>query len=227
MAGRSRMRAALRGRAPGLAHERSCWAEGHHIVAGLDEVGRGAWAGPLTVAAVVPSRERRIMGVRDSKMLTEPEREALVDRIKGWAEAWSVGHATNDECDELGMSDAQRLAARRALDGLGVTPDAVLLDGRWDFVGGGIARTIVGGDAACLSIAAASVVAKVTRDRLLRAADNRFSGYGFAEGKGYPNPAHRAALLERGATVYHRRSWSFMEGLPDIGAPRRIGPRHG
>ena len=145
MAGRPRMRAALRGRAPGLAHERSCWAEGHRIVAGLDEVGRGAWAGPLTVAAVVPSRERRIMGVRDSKMLTEPEREALVDRIKGWAEAWSVGHATNDECDELGMSDAQRLAARRALDGLGVTPDAVLLDGRWDFVGGGIARTIVGG----------------------------------------------------------------------------------
>ena len=120
MAGRTRMRAALRGRAPGLVAERDLWDAGHRVVAGLDEVGRGAWAGPLTVGVVVPARNRRITGVRDSKMLTEPEREALFDRITGWAEAWSVGHASNDECDDLGMSDAQRLAARRALDGLGL-----------------------------------------------------------------------------------------------------------
>ena len=152
------MRAALRGRAPGLVAERDLWDAGHRVVAGLDEVGRGAWAGPLTVGVVVPDRNRRITGVRDSKMLTEPERETLYDRITGWAEAWSVGHASNDECDDLGMSDAQRLAARRALDGLGITVDRVLLDGDWDFVGGGRARTIVRGDATCLSIAAASVV---------------------------------------------------------------------
>lgn len=221
MAGRNRMRAALRGKAPGLVAERQMWEAGHAVVAGMDEVGKGAWAGPLTVAAVVPARTRRITGVRDSKMLTEPEREALYERITGWAEAWAVGHASNDECDDLGMSEAQRLAARRALDGLGQEVDQVLLDGRWDFVGGGRARTIVRGDAISLSIAAASVVAKVTRDRILREADQRFPGFGFAASKGYPSPVHRAALRERGATTYHRRSWSFMADLPPVGEPSR------
>ncbi len=215
------MRAALRGKAPGLAAERACWSEGHGVVAGLDEVGRGAWAGPLTVAAVVPDPGRRITGVRDSKMLTEPEREALFDRILAWAGAWGVGHASNDECDDLGMSQAQRLAARRAVADLGVEPDVVLLDGPWDFVGDVTARTIVGGDATSLSIAAASVVAKVTRDRILREAADRFPGYGFAECKGYPSPAHRAALAEMGASAYHRRSWGFMDGLPPVGEPPR------
>ena len=221
MAGRPRMRAALRGRAPGLVAERELWDAGHRVVAGLDEVGRGAWAGPLTVGVVVPDRIRRITGVRDSKMLTEPEREALFDRITAWAEAWSVGHASNDECDDLGMSDAQRLAARRALEGLGITVDRVVLDGRWDFVGGGLPRTIVRGDSTSRSIAAASGVAKVTRDRILRDADRLHPGFGFAESKGYPSPIHRAALAQRGATTYHRRSWSFMHGLPAIGEPPR------
>ena len=221
MAGRPRMRAALRGRAPGLVAERELWDAGHRVVAGLDEVGRGAWAGPLTVGVVVPDRIRRITGVRDSKMLTEPEREALFGRITAWAEAWSVGHASNDECDDLGMSDAQRLAARRALEGLGITVDRVLLDGRWDFVGGGRARTIVRGDSTSLSIAAASVVAEVPRDRVLRDAARLHPGFGFAESKGYPSPVHRAALAQRGATTYHRRSWSFMHGLPAIGEPPR------
>ena len=221
MAGRPRMRAALRGRAPGLVAERELWDAGHRVVGGLAEVGRGAWAGPLTVGVVVPDRIRRITGVRDSKMLTESEREALFGRITAWAEAWSVGHASNDECDDLGMSDAQRLAARRALEGLGITVDRVLLDGRWDFVGGGRARTIVRGDSTSLSIAAASVGAKVTRDRILRDADRLHPGFGFAESKGYPSPVHRAALAQRGATTYHRRSCSFMHGLPAIGDPPR------
>jgi len=222
--GSRRMRAALRGKAPGMAAEREFWDAGHEWVAGLDEVGRGAWAGPLTVAAVVPDRHRRITGVRDSKMLNEDEREHLYERITNWASSWAVGHASNEECDELGMSAAQRLAARRALDGLGRPVDRVLLDGTWDFVGGGRARTIVKGDASSLSIAAASVVAKVTRDRILRAADIDFPGYGFADSKGYPSPVHRAALANRGATTYHRRSWSFMEGLPPVGEPRRDPP---
>ncbi len=218
------MRAALRGKAPGLVAEREFWAAGHEVVAGMDEVGKGAWAGPLTVGAVVPDRDRRITGVRDSKMLTADEREHLYARITGWAAAWAVGHASNDECDELGMSAAQRLAARRALDGLGQQVDRVLLDGTWDFVGGGKARTIVKGDAFSLSIAAASVVAKVTRDRILRAAESEFPGYGFATSKGYPSPVHRAALAERGATTFHRRSWSFMDGLPPVGESRRDPP---
>ena len=94
---------------------------------------------------------KRVYKIRDSKLLTEPEREALFDRIAGWCVTWAVGHATQEECDELGMSEAQRVAARRAIDGLGLAPDKVLLDGRWDFVGG--KRRIVKGDATCLSIA--------------------------------------------------------------------------
>ena len=215
------MRAALRGKAPGLAAEKVFWDQGHEVVAGLDEVGKGAWAGPLTVGVVVANRQKRITGVRDSKMLTEIEREALIDRLTSWATAWSVGHASNDECDALGMAAAQRLAARRALDSLSVTPDRVLLDGNWDFVGGGIAQTIVKGDATSLSIAAASVIAKVTRDRLLRQADTHWPGYNLASNKGYPCPKHRAALAQHGATTYHRRSWGFMDQTAETGEPRR------
>src|SRR3954447_17599892 len=121
---------------PSLAVERTLWDAGLDTVVGMDEVGRGAWAGPLSVGAAVLPRDRRVYKVRDSKMLTEPEREALFDRVAGWCTAWAVGHATPDECDELGMSQAQRLAAGRALAALSLQPDHVLIDGRWDFVGG-------------------------------------------------------------------------------------------
>ena len=114
--------------------ERRLQEAGAEAVAGVDEVGRGSWAGPLTVAAVVADPDRRIYKVRDSKLLTASEREALHDRIRGWARAASVGHASVDECTELGMADAQRLAARRAISGLGIPVDHVLVDGSWDFV---------------------------------------------------------------------------------------------
>src|SRR5215207_5576723 len=125
---------------PSLKVERELWDVGHHVVVGVDEVGRGAWAGPLAVGAAVLPQDRRVYKVRDSKQLTEHEREALFDRIAGWCSAWAVGHSSAEECDDLGMSEAQRLAARRAIEGLGVQPDQVLLDGKWDFVGGGITR---------------------------------------------------------------------------------------
>lgn len=208
------LRRALKGSAPSLAAEREQWEAGDRVVVGVDEVGRGAWAGPLTIGAVVVSRERRITKVRDSKLLTEPEREALYGRITEWAEAWAVGHASYEECDALGMSEAQRLAARRALEGLGVAPDRVLLDGRWDFVGGGLARTIVKGDRTSLSIAAASVVAKVTRDRMMRAEAECYPGFDFDANKGYPCPRHKLALAGMGPTAIHRRSWAFMDSLP-------------
>src|SRR5918994_1611453 len=108
------LRRALQGRSPSLSCERLLWDAGHEVVVGMDEVGRGAWAGPLTVGAAVLPRDRRVYKIRDSKQLTEAEREALFDRIAGWCTAWAVGHAWPDECDELGMSEAQRLAARRA-----------------------------------------------------------------------------------------------------------------
>ena len=217
------LRKALRGKSPGVALERELWDSGHRAVVGVDEVGRGAWAGPLSVGAAVLPSDRRVYKVRDSKMLTEPEREALFDRIAGWCVTWSVGHATQTECDELGMSAAQRLAAERAIAGLDVEPDRVLVDGRWDFVGGGNTRRVVGGDATCLSISAASILAKVTRDRMMRAEAPNFPGYDFDRNKGYPCPRHKAALQGWGPTSIHRRSWVFMDHLCWSGV-RRVRP---
>jgi ribonuclease HII len=186
----------------------------------MDEVGRGAWAGPISVGAAVLPRDRRVYRVRDSKMLTEEERERLFDRIAAWCVAWAVGHASQEECDALGMSAAQRLAARRALEDLGVGADAVLVDGRWDFVGHGRTRRLVKGDATCLSIAAASILAKVTRDRLMRAEAEHFPAYDFDLNKGYPCPRHKSALAAFGPTSIHRRTWVFMDHLLWGGVPR-------
>jgi len=218
------LRKALKRQAPGLAAERELWAQGHDIVVGVDEVGRGSWAGPLTIGAVVLPKDRRVNKVRDSKALTEREREALFDRIADWCQAWSVGHASHQECDELGMSEAQRLAARRAIEGLGVTPDRVLIDGKWDFIGGGNTRMIVKGDATCLSISAASILAKVTRDRMMRAEDEHYPAYDFAWNKGYPCPRHTQALRGLGPSAIHRRSWAFMDDIPWTGARRYHRP---
>ena len=215
-----KLRSALKVKAPGLAEERSLWADGHEIVVGVDEVGRGAWAGPLTIGAAVVPKDRRIYKLRDSKQLTEAEREGLFDRIADWCEAWSVGHASHDECDRLGMSAAQRLAATRAIDGLGLAPQAVILDGKWDFVGHPVTRKLVKGDARCLSIAAASILAKVTRDRIMRDWADMYPGYCFEDNKGYPCPRHRTALQGYGPSAIHRRSWVFMDGLAWIGAKR-------
>ena len=220
------LRRALKRRPPTLDVERACWADGEQIVVGVDEVGRGSWAGPLSVGAAVLPTDRRVYKVRDSKLLSEPEREALFDRIADWCVTWSVGHASQLECDELGMSAAQKLAARRAIDGLGMEPDRVLLDGNWDFVGGGRTRRIVKGDATCLSISAASILAKVTRDRIMRAEAPSFPGYDFEFNKGYPCPRHQAALQWLGPTSIHRRSWAFMDKIPWRGVPRtRSGPQ--
>lgn len=208
-----KLRPSLRSRAPGTHHERELWTRGVGTVVGIDEVGRGAWAGPLTIGAVVIPRESRIYKVRDSKMLTSAEREAMYDRIVDWASAWSVGHASAEECDTLGMSDAQRLATQRALAGLGVSPDHALVDGRWDFVTSIPTTTIVKGDASSLSIAAASVVAKVTRDRIMRRASGDFPWWSFESNKGYPCPRHKAALQALGPSSVHRRSWAFMAPL--------------
>ena len=213
------MRRALKGKSPNLDIERSYWNDGYETVAGLDEVGKGAWAGPLTIVALVPNRNRRINGVRDSKMLKEEEREKIFDRIDQWSEDWSFGHASNEECDELGMSMAQRIAARRAIDGLVKRPDRLLLDGSWDFVDDGSSETIIRGDQISLSIAAASVMAKVTRDRIMKEADKLYPDYEFPQNKGYPSPNHRLALENKGATLFHRRTWAFMKNVPPIGAP--------
>ena len=218
------LRKAIKRRPPSLQVERALWAEGHEVVVGMDEVGRGAWAGPLTLGAVVLPRDRRVNKVRDSKVLTELEREALFDRVAGWCEAWAVGHASHEECDELGMSEAQRLAASRALADLGLPADRVLLDGNWDFVGAGTSQMLVKGDARCLSIAAASILAKVTRDRIMREEAEHHPHWSFEENKGYPCPRHKVALRGVGPSAIHRRSWVFMDHLPWTGLPRLVPP---
>lgn len=234
---------------PGWTHEQRLWDEGHRLVAGVDEVGRGAWAGPLTVGvAVVCEAPRRIpRGLRDSKQLAEEVRESIFEAVAAWCAAWAVGHAGPEECDRLGMTAALRLATRRALGLLppAFVPDAVVLDGTFDYVSAPAAptlfapdgaadpvaelgplrradggewappvTTVVRADARCASVAAASVLAKVTRDRLMRSAAPWYPGFDFDRNKGYPSPAHQRALCGYGLTAVHRRSWAFVDHLP-------------
>lgn len=209
---------------PSLRVEGRYFAEGSLAVAGMDEVGRGAWAGPVSIgiAVVTPGCGRKVpRGVRDSKQLTWAEREALFEPLGRSLACWAVGHASNVECDELGMTAAQRLAAKRALDQLTVLPDVVLLDGRFDFLFDRVAgasdfppvRLIVKGDTSAKSISAASVLAKVTRDRLMALEAEHYPWYGFESNRGYPAPAHKMALASWGCTPFHRRSWAFVESL--------------
>ncbi len=198
---------------PTRAAEESLWEKGFSTVVGIDEVGRGAWAGPLVVGAAVLPTDSEVAGVRDSKMLSESERERLFDPVAQWCVSWSVGAASHEECDELGMAAAQRLAAQRALASLGVRPDAAVVDGRWDFVSPAVNRVemIVKADSTCLSVAAASILAKVSRDRLMRAAAEHFPHWHLDTNKGYPCPLHRTALGGYGPSAIHRRSWVFMD----------------
>ncbi len=199
---------------PGVRHEQRYW-DRDLVVAGVDEVGRGAWAGPVTYAAVVLPSDRRMYKLRDSKMLDAARREQLKTRLEGFAEGIGVGHASNHEIDALGMSDAIRVAAARAVDALPVRPDVLLLDGSWDFLShyGTPTVRIVHGDAHSASIAAASIVAKVTRDRMLIDHHETHPQYEFASNKGYPAPAHLAALDEHGPCVLHRHSWAPIVAL--------------
>jgi ribonuclease HII len=215
----------MAGRAPTRSIEKELWAAGHEVIVGIDEVGRGAWAGPLMVGAAVLPRERRVNGVRDSKLLSEANREFLFDRVADWCEAWAVGGASQDECDELGMAAAQRLATRRALDGLGVVPDAAVVDGKWNFVAPHVAHVEmrVKADLYCLSVAAASILAKVTRDRIMRLHAEHYPQWSFDTNKGYPCPVHKAALQGYGPSAIHRRTWVFMDHyVPWPGVPRRV-----
>ncbi len=203
-----------RDHAPRLDREREHWQQGAFVV-GIDEVGRGAWAGPLTLAAVALPSDRRLYKLRDSKLLSPAERERLDQRIHSHADGVGIGHVSNEEIDRVGLSEATRRGARRALAALPRRPDVALLDGHWDFLDDpAIAtETIVRGDARCASIAAASIVAKVARDRLLVAANEAQPAYGFASNKGYPSPTHVAALERHGPCALHRRSWAPIAAL--------------
>ena len=203
------------------------WAQGYETVVGIDEVGRGAWAGPLVVGAAILPREKRVLGVRDSKMLTERERERLFDRIADWCDAWATGAASQEECDEMGMADAQRLACRRAIEALGVVPDVAVSDGKWNFVSPHVANVEmrVKADRHCLSVAAASILAKVVRDREMRELSESYPHWSFDTNKGYPCPVHKTALQGYGPSAIHRRTWVFMDNYVHwSGCPRVFRP---
>jgi ribonuclease HII len=198
---------------------------GARIVAGVDEVGRGAWAGPVTVCAAITGLRRPPAGLTDSKLLTPKRREQLAGELEGWVTAHALGHATPEEIDELGMTAALRLAAVRALDALPVRPDAVILDGKHDYLGGPWqVRTVIKGDQSCVAVAAASVIAKVRRDAMMAALPEKYAGYAFAANAGYPSPVHRAALTELGPTPYHRLSWAYLDALPRWRHLKKVRP---
>ena len=207
---------------PTLRLERRRWEVGDRVVAGVDEVGRGAWAGPVTVAAVVSAPED-LKGIRDSKQLTRAERERASNAVWGWARAVGVGHASHDECDALGMTAALRAAGRRALAQLadqGYEPDHVILDGNHDYLGLGDRVTkLIKADVSVLSVAAASCVAKATRDDMMIDEAVHYPPYDFESNVGYPSPLHKTALRGYGPSAIHRRSWIFMEGLCWRGVP--------
>ncbi|GGG64924.1 ribonuclease HII [Kocuria dechangensis] len=228
----------LRGAAPGLAVERELSASGA-LVAGMDEVGRGALAGPVTVGVVVlrPGTALGVPGLRDSKLLSPARREELVPRILAWCAAGGVGHASPQEIDGLGLTAALRRAGHRALTaaGLGAAPpDVVLLDGRHDWLSrpaepslldalgpaagaadeeawSGRVVPRVKADLTCASVAAASVLAKVERDRIMGELSGDWPQYGWGSNKGYGAAEHRRALADRGPTPHHRLSWRLTQ----------------
>ncbi|NUT70240.1 ribonuclease HII [Pseudarthrobacter sp. C4D7] len=234
-------------KAPTLRHERTFKAQGIQLLAGVDEVGRGALAGPVSVGIAVVDLERQkpLAGVRDSKLLSPAERERLDPLVRRWSVASAVGHASAGEIDSLGIIAALRLAGNRAWSsilGSGIVPEAVLLDGshNWlspaeqlslfdqpvlETVCEAPVHTKVKADMQCLSVAAASVIAKVERDRMMRDLHTEFPDYGWDVNKGYATAAHRNVLRAAGPTPYHRVSWRLLGGeLQDAGVPGLEGP---
>ncbi len=183
------------------------------IIAGVDEVGRGPLAGPVVTAAVVLPAKFDLPGLTDSKKLTHKKRESLSIAIKEQALAWSLGDASVAEIDELNILQATMLAMQRAVAGLAIDVDKVLVDGNRAPDFGIPAQAIIGGDGIEPSISAASIIAKVARDQLMTAYAESFPNYGFERNSGYPTKQHREALLTFGITPIHRRSFAPVKNL--------------
>jgi ribonuclease HII len=223
---------------PTLTFERAFWSNSAACVAGLDEAGRGAWAGPVVAGAVILPRPRRVkhwwkdaalgglVYARDSKLLSPAQRARLVEPIRSAAIAASTGLASREEIDALGIVPATRLAMQRAVEALGVIPDALLVDAGLAVHGRAPLpifhvpqKSIIHGDRLSLSVACASILAKVTRDLWMVDLDARLPGYGFAQHKGYGTAAHRAALETLGASTQHRTSFAPIKNLAKVEDP--------
>ncbi|WP_460599799.1 ribonuclease HII [Flexivirga lutea] len=220
---------------PSLRVERALQRDGYRLIAGMDEVGRGALAGPVSVGVVVIDERTRTVpqGVKDSKLLSPMARERMVPAVRRWATDYAVGHASAQEIDDIGIMAALRMAGTRALAALRVIPDLVVLDGNHDWLtdpqrdgllalldapGAGPATppvtTMIKADMKCSSVAAASVLAKVERDAMLVGFHDDFPQYNWAGNKGYSAPDHLAALEAHGPCPLHRRSWRRCNGEP-------------
>jgi ribonuclease HII len=223
---------------PTLRYEREMWRSGAGVLAAVDEVGRGALAGPVSVGVVLLAADAKPapFGVADSKLLTPQARQKLVPRIRRWALDSAVGHASAAEIDQIGIIAALRLAAERAVSQLSLLPEWILLDGNYDYLTppanlelfglpGPLSepdrwrcsvpvRTLIKGDMRCSSIAAASVLAKTERDAMLISYAEQYPQYGFAENKAYASRQHLTALAEHGPCEIHRCSWN----LPGLAA---------
>ena len=218
--------------APTLDYERRFRSSGARLLAGIDEVGRGALAGPVSVGiAVVDLQQQKLLAdVRDSKLLKVADRERLVPLVRDWSVASAVGHASANEIDALGIIGALRLAGNRAWFAVlaaGVRPEVVLLDGSHNWLSPDLqpslfddapaepgcdapVHTLVKADMQCLSVAAASIIAKVERDAMMCELHTQYPAYGWDENKGYGTAAHKEALRTAGPTPYHRVSWQLL-----------------
>lgn len=185
------------------------------LVAGVDEVGRGPLCGPVVTAAVILDPLRPILGLNDSKKLTEARREKLFDEIRDKALAWCIGRAEVEEIDRLNILQATFLAMQRAVEGLHIQPRLALIDGNRCPKLAVPSAPVIQGDAKVPAIAAASILAKVSRDREMAELDLIYPGYGLAGHKGYPTPAHLEALRRLGPTAIHRRSFAPVRALLD------------
>jgi ribonuclease HII len=218
---------------PTLDFENNLFSRGAKLIAGMDEVGRGCLAGPVSVGVAVISIENinPPENLADSKLLTHEQREELLPLVKTWVKDFAVGHASNEEIDEIGLTRALRRAGRRALVQLVTKPDHLILDGKhnWlmpeketqnmfeqEFDDGPLSVdlkiiTQVKADLTCASVAAASIVAKTTRDQMMAELSKEFPNYFWAENKGYAAPEHLEAIKSFGATKYHRVSWKTFQ----------------
>ena len=198
---------------PDLSIEQSLWNIGLSRLGGIDEVGRGAWAGPVCAAVVIlppdPTIQKRLHGVRDSKLMTPIQRETWENLIRQNCLGWGVGFASSDEIDEIGILPATRLAALRALQNLSLSPDHLITD-YLKLPDIPIPQTpLVKGDRRCLSIAAASVLAKTSRDAIMRQLGTEYPSYGFAKHKGYGTRLHREAIQTYGLCDVHRKTFDI------------------
>jgi len=201
---------------PNFRQEKKLRRRGYSYIAGIDEAGRGAWAGPLVAAAVILDPKIKIRGIKDSKLLRAPERKEIFAQLKELAIAWAVGLVDEKLIDEIGLGEANLLAMKKALAGLNVIPHYFLADG---FSPQGLAipgREIIKGDYKVTSIAAASIIAKVTRDQIMDELDENFPQYGFKHHKGYGTAHHHNMLIRYGVSEIHRKSFKPIQTLIEI-----------